>query len=276
MSSSKEDNLEVDESGRSYYYHHTNPSLTSSSQGPEIGDAIISFKVVHASTISIIAYFDGNDLDEYTTDGDRPFILVVQGEVPARIMLQDARDANTLTAWIIRFGAYFVNILGICLILQPLAMAADVIPLVGDWLSENISSCLIPAVALVISTPVSLFVIALGWLWYRPHLAWPLVAVGLLLAVVLGWWVKTKVGNQNGNKADAPSNGKLEMAPAGNEMETPSGVPAHNEVKIVEAEEAPAVFVPEFPQKVEAEPVSAIPVAKQEPEVATKNNEYES
>ncbi|CAB9516377.1 Transmembrane protein 43 [Seminavis robusta] len=202
MSAQKKEHLEVSDSGQSFYYHYTVTTSTSNNtrtSSPEVGDTIIGFKVVYPTKISIIAYYDGSRLDEYTTEAERPFILVARGSVDAATMLQDARDENTAIAWALRAIGFKAMFFGICLILQPLAMAADIIPCIGDILSESISGCLIPMVACIISVPLALFVISLGWLWYRPHIAWPLVATGFVLSVGFCWWAKDKINVNSSN-----------------------------------------------------------------------------
>ena len=68
---------------------------------------------------------------------------------------------------------------GVLLFLSPLGALADVLPILGSIARGGTF-----LVALAVSIPLSLLVIALAWLFYRPLLAIALIALGI--AVVAG------------------------------------------------------------------------------------------
>jgi hypothetical protein len=63
------------------------------------------------------------------------------------------------------------------MILSPLVVVADVIPLVGDILGAGAS--LISFMATAVLAPL---VIAIAWLWYRPLVSLIVIAVGAAVA----------------------------------------------------------------------------------------------
>ncbi|CAB9529156.1 Transmembrane protein 43 [Seminavis robusta] len=200
MSAQKKEHLEVSDSGQSFYYHYTVTTSRSTKTRPKVGDTTIGFKVIYPSKTSIIAFYDVSRLGVYTTEGDRPFIEVEHGSKDAATMLQNARDENTVDAWILRAIGITVLFCATCVILDQLSMAADIIPCIDNCLSESYRShCMLLIVACMISVPLALFVISLGWLWYRPHIAWPLVAMGFVLFVGFCWWAKDKVNFNSSN-----------------------------------------------------------------------------
>lgn len=73
----------------------------------------------------------------------------------------------------------------ILLILQPIATLVDIIPFIGDCMQGCLESCIFPTIALLISIPVSLFVISVAWVAYHPYIAIPILSVSFTLIVSL-------------------------------------------------------------------------------------------
>ncbi len=61
--------------------------------------------------------------------------------------------------------------IGFALILRPLSVAADVVPILGNIVGAGAG-----LVAMVCTAALAPLVIALGWLWYRP-----LIGIGVLI-----------------------------------------------------------------------------------------------
>jgi len=106
-------------------------------------------------------------------------------------LIGDAQAANTAMLWVIRGVCTAFAILGVCLILQPIQAAADVvqyvlnitsfIPLVGDvmaFLGDAISGavgCAICTIAWGIGFPSALLVLSFFFALMRPMLALPML-----------------------------------------------------------------------------------------------------
>jgi Transmembrane protein 43 len=173
-----------------YRSNFTSDSSNSSPNIPSVGDARITFDVVLPDTVSIIAKLTpastsggSNGVDSYTTKRGGSFFLIERGVYTAEEMFTQAENDNTTTAWILRFVGFFIMVISILLILQPLATVVDIIPFVGDCIQSTMEGCLFPCIAMLIAIPTSLFVISLAWLAYRPNIAIP-VAVGTLVIVI--------------------------------------------------------------------------------------------
>lgn len=213
------------ESENVFYYSATNDgknetnttSASASALPPVVGDARITFAVVLPDTISIIAQLQGSEsnddynLDSYTTERGGTLLLVKRGTFSSEELFTQADEENTTLAWILRFVGFFLMVISILLILQPLATAVDIIPFVGDYLQEGLECCIFPTIALVISIPTTLFVIALSWLAYRPYIAIPIVTVSLGFMIWLGMRVrkgmKEDTPNDNNNDDDTKPQG---------------------------------------------------------------------
>jgi hypothetical protein len=159
---------------------------TGTQAAPQVGDTRVTFRAVPADTISIVAlYRPSNELDSWTTSRGGSLLLVQRGTFTSDELFQQADEANTTTAWIIRFVGFAVMVLSILLILQPIATAVDIIPFVGDCMSSGLESCILPMIAFLIAIPVSLFTIALAWLAYRPQWSVPILVGSALFMLLL-------------------------------------------------------------------------------------------
>ena len=230
VDSSVQSRLEVFE--RNGLYYHSN-GASSGVNNPVIGDARFTFDHVPADTISIIAVYitnQGNDspvVDTYTTSRGGTLLLVKRGNYTSQEMFQQADDENTTLAWVLRFVGFFLMVISILLILQPLATAVDIIPFVGDYLQGGLEGCIFPCIALLIALPVSLFTVALAWLAYRP--AW---SVPILVASggVMAWlYCRAKKAKQDAEENNANDSDGIDKPPAND---------FHNEAASASAAEA--------------------------------------
>lgn len=140
---------------------------------PAVGDVRIEYRFVPYKTVSVVARQDGDRLDTYTTTNGGRIVLVEDGEVPAVDMFASARRGNTVATWLVRLLGFVVSWIGFGLLLRPLRVLSDVVPLVGTVVGAGLG-----LVSLLIGSALSLAVMALGWIVYRP-----IVGIGLLVLV---------------------------------------------------------------------------------------------
>ncbi len=93
-----------------------------------------------------------------------------------------AQARNTMMTWILRLVGFVLMGAGIFLAFKPIVVLADVVPVVGDLLSMGVG-----LFAFVMALALSLITISIGWLYYRPLVGVPLmaVAVGGLVSLYL-------------------------------------------------------------------------------------------
>lgn len=146
---------------------------------PSIGDVRISFKAVPLSDYSIIAQQSSGILKPYKTSEDTEILLTEPGEVSADEMFQDALSANTTLTWIFRILGFVMMFAGLSMMVQIIETIADVIQIIG-----TITGLGIKIFAGVISFFVSMTIIGIAWIYYRPLLGGILIAIGLGIALI--------------------------------------------------------------------------------------------
>lgn len=159
-------------------------SSTVNPAAPVIGDVRISwFYIAPEQSISIIAQQTGSTFTPYVSkENGKKVSLLSMGIKNKEEMLSDAHSANSFTTWILRFVGWFVIFLGLCMILKPLSVLADVVPFIGSLVATGTT-----ILAFIISAMVALATIAIAWLFYRPLISVPLafVIVGLIVWLIM-------------------------------------------------------------------------------------------
>lgn len=147
------------------------------SQAPAVGDTRVSYTVTPAQEISVVARQNGDNFLDYRARNGSEFLLVADGEVPAGDMFQSAQDANNLMAWIFRVLGMVLLMVGFGLILAPLGVLADVLPLAGTIVRMGTG-----LIGFVLGLIVGTVTIALAWLAFRPITTIIILAVGGAIA----------------------------------------------------------------------------------------------
>jgi len=154
---------------------------------PRIGDFRISFQLAPAGPVSIVGRQSGSDFAEYQTSAGDKLLMVRPGTMSAAEMFKAAESENTALTWLIRAVGALVMFFGFQMILNPLVVVADVVPLIGSLLGAGAS--LVSLAATAVLAPL---VIAIAWFWYRPVAAVILVLAGLAVAFGLRTLAKRK------------------------------------------------------------------------------------
>jgi len=174
-----------------------------SSSSPQIGDVRVTLTKIMPADISIIAKVIGSTFEEYIAPGTgRAFSAVEMGTVGADAMFTTARQTNSLVTWILR-------VLGVIIVVISLKMVFDILPSLFKVLPPlgKIVGAGITLVCSVGGFAWSLAIIAIAWLFYRPLIGVPLLAVS-----ALGIWFLSKKAKEK--KAAAPPKTATEAAPA--------------------------------------------------------------
>lgn len=162
---------------------------------PVVGDLRISYTVVPAGDLSVIAQQQGNSFAAYqTVAGDR-LELVENGTVAANAMFKNAADGNAMVTWIVRGVGLLLLFVGFSLILGPLGVVGDVIPFVGALVRMGTG-----LIGLVLALGVGTLTIAIAWFWYRPLLGVLILVVGFAITAGIVW-----LGRKRAKPAAAPA-----------------------------------------------------------------------
>lgn len=144
---------------------------------PAVGDLRIRFGEVPMGAASVIGRQSASTFEPYQTRAGGTVQLIAAGRVPAADMFKTAQDENRMWTWLIRGGGVLLMFIGFGLILKPLSVLADFIPVLGDIVGAGAS-----LIALLCTAVVAPVVIAVGWLWYRPVVAAGVLVVGGIVA----------------------------------------------------------------------------------------------
>ena len=139
---------------------------------PAVGDMKISFFEVPPQPASVVARQAGAGFVPFTTHEGTTVDLIAAGTVPATEMFKAAQHENATVTWIVRAIGAAVMFMGFGLILRPLGVLGDVIPILGDVVRAGAG-----VAGLLCTAAVAPIVIAIGWLWYRP-----LIGIAIILA----------------------------------------------------------------------------------------------
>lgn len=156
------------------FYIGTNPA------SPEVGDLRVKFEVVKPLEVSVIAKQVGSTFAPYVTKAKGSIELLQVGVHTADAMIQMAQDSNKMLTWFLRLIGFVFMLVGLNLVLKPLSVLADVLPIAGNIVGAGTG-----LISFLVSALGSLVTIAIAWIVYRPLLGIILlvVAVGLTVAI---------------------------------------------------------------------------------------------
>lgn len=135
---------------------------------PRAGDMRITYRIVTPHDISLVAKQRGDSFVPYTSkkgDGYKVDMLR-DGVADSDEMFETARSGNALMTWILRLVGWLVMFIGIRKVLAPIPTLGDVLPFLGGILSAGTGF-----IAGVVSVVLTLVVVAVAWIFYRPVLA---------------------------------------------------------------------------------------------------------
>jgi hypothetical protein len=148
---------------------------------PTIGDISIHYAAVSAQTMSVVAAQAGGALAPFHDTSGYKLGLAEPGVVPANVMFKEKAHEENILTWILRVVGFVLMLIGFWLMSSPLGTLLGVVPLF-EALAEAGAFLL----ALIVSVPLTLVVIAAAWIAHRP-----LIGVGLIVAaVVLGYLLR--------------------------------------------------------------------------------------
>ena len=104
-----------------------------------------------------------------------PLEMVDRGNQPAATMLNEKKQTESGLTWVLRVAGFFGTFMGVAMFLGPLSAIAGVIPLLGSIVRGAAALA-----ALVVAVPLTLVVVAISWITFRPVLG-----VGLLVAAAV-------------------------------------------------------------------------------------------
>lgn len=143
-------------------------------QVPVVGDLRISFQMAPVGPVSIIAGQKGKTFEPFAVQNLGSLELLESGTLSAAAMFQKEKEGNVVLTWILRLVGFVMMLIGLVLITNLFSVLASIVPFFGDIVGAGTG-----ILAFIVALPLTLVIIALAWLAYRPLIGIPL----LLMAV---------------------------------------------------------------------------------------------
>jgi len=151
--------------------------LGESPAAPAIGDLRVSHEAALPGAVSVIAKQTSDSFEPFVAKAGGTIEMLETGTVSADAMFTDAHQANKFMTWILRLVGFILMLVGFSLLFRPLSVLADVVPFIGNIVGAGTGF-----VAFLLSLPLSLLVISVAWIFYRP-----LIGIPLVIAAVAGF-----------------------------------------------------------------------------------------
>ena len=150
----------------------------------QVGDIRVSFKEIKPLTISMIASQVNNTFEPYNAKAGGTIELLVSGVQSADAMIQKAQKDNTIFTWLLRAAGYLVMFIGFAMILAPLSVIADIVPIFGTIIAAGTGF-----ISALIAGFLTFLTIAIAWIFYRPILG----IILIIAAGAIGFFLYTKL-----------------------------------------------------------------------------------
>jgi hypothetical protein len=158
---------------------------------PKVGDVRVSYHGLPTnSTISVLAAQSGDGFGTFTTPNGYTIHMASDGNHPAAEMIAQQRATESLITWILRGVGLLVTWIGLSMLLGPLSTMAAILPFLGGIVRGAVGF-----ISFVIAVPVTLIVIALSWLAFRPLLGGGLLVLAAAAFYGLWHWHKSRTAN---------------------------------------------------------------------------------
>ena len=147
---------------------------------PQIGDVRVWFTATPVTTVSLLSQQKGETFRPFETHYGTSINVLREGTYSAAEMIAQEEAANRMLTWVLRGVGTLVMFFGFMLLLRPLVVLADVLPLAGSLIGFGTA-----IVAGLLTIAGSLTVIGIAWVFYRPLLGITLlvIAAGALFMI---------------------------------------------------------------------------------------------
>ena len=147
---------------------------------PNIGDIRISFQFANYNDVSVMGKLNNETIVEYTTKKGSNFTYFVEGTHDGEYMITAKEKGDKLFKWILRAVGTLSIILGIAALFGPITTLTSYVPILGNLVSGATG-----IIAFLLGLALSLIVIAISWIVFRPLLGIALLAAAIVLIVVV-------------------------------------------------------------------------------------------
>lgn len=160
----------------------TNNCITNSEdfENPKIGDVRITFTFNNSTEVSVLAIQSDDSFVDFTSKAGKKVNKIVEGSHNGKDMIESIRSEDKFMKWILRFFGFIICMAGFRTILKPISAISSYVPLLGSLVGTAMG-----LVSFVLSLSLSLFVIAIAWIRFRPIVGISLIAIVVALIIFL-------------------------------------------------------------------------------------------
>ena len=149
-------------------------------ENPNIGDVRITFTFNDSTEVSVLAVQSDESFVTFTSKAGKKVNKIVEGSHNGKDMIQSIRSENKFMKWLLRFFGFILCMAGFRTILKPISAITSYVPLLGSLVGTAMG-----LVSFVLALTLSLFVIAIAWIRFRPIIGISLLAVAAALIIFL-------------------------------------------------------------------------------------------
>lgn len=158
---------------------------------PSVGDVRISYRYVPDTHVTVVARQTQGTFEPYVTSTGTVDLLSM-GMVSSDALFGQAEETNAMVKWGLRILGLVLLIVGLQMVLNPLVVIGDVVPLIGGIIGLGVG-----LVSVVLGLSIGLIVIAVAWFVYRPILSMILIGIAVAGLVTLKMRFPKKVSESN-------------------------------------------------------------------------------
>jgi hypothetical protein len=182
------------------FYRGANPS------SPTVGDLKVSFEAVPSETASVVAALASGTLTTFHGAKGYKIVMAERGVVSADQLFAEKKHEESTLTWILRGIGFVVMFIGFLLVASPVSTLLAFLPFL-----EGIAETGAFLIALTLSVPLTLLVVAFAWMAHRP-----ILAGGLAVGSIAAFWLIRRLHRRPAPRIPAgapPKPGTIFMPP---------------------------------------------------------------
>ena len=154
---------------------------------PEIGDTRIEYVYNNSTELSVLAVQNGNSFKAFVSKAGKKVNRVMDGIKSGEEIINVIKTENKILKWVFRAVGIIAIIAGVASLFKPLSTISSFVPILGGLVDTAVG-----LVAFILGLAISLVVIALAWIRFRPVIGIILLVVVAALVFILIKKSKTK------------------------------------------------------------------------------------
>ncbi|MDV6028859.1 MAG: hypothetical protein F9B45_01850 [Phycisphaera sp. RhM] len=148
--------------------------VVQATETPQIGDVRLWFTATPVQTVSLLSQQTGESFQPFETHYNTTINVLKVGIFSAAEMIAQEEAANRILTWLLRAGGSMMMFFGLMLLLRPLVVLSDVLPLAGSLVGFGTA-----IVAGLLTIAGAMTVIGIAWVFYRPVLGISLLVIAI-------------------------------------------------------------------------------------------------